>query len=186
MSNITIYQGSILDCDVDAIVSPSNSFLRSTVGSNGGLAGVIERAASAPMPNALGGFDIELPAQFVQDCGKLPLIATGDAKLTSAGSLTQFKGIIHAVGPIWGGGDIYEGDLLSLAYSSAIDRAAEAGFESIAMPAISAGIFGVPIDVVAREAIYTTYCREVNVTFALMGEDHVSAFEYWHDKLRTI
>lgn len=166
---IRIHQGSIIDCDVDAIVSPSNSFLHSTVGHNGGLAGVIERAAIGPVP-----------CSFADDCIALPLIATGDAKLTSAGALTQFKGIIHAVGPIWGGGDLYEADLLGLAYMSALYCAAEAGYKSIAMPAISAGIFGVPIEVVAREAVIAAKYNNtgnLDVTFALMGDEHVSAFE---------
>lgn len=167
---IQIHKGSILDCDVDAIVSPSNSFLNSTVGRNGGLAGIIEREALGPR-----GFH----SAFEKECRKLPLIATGDAKPTSAGAL-PFKGIIHAVGPIWGGGDLYESELLGLAYMSALDRAHEAGFTSIAMPAISAGIFGVPIDIVAHEAVVAALYNnsgKVDVTFALMDDKHVHAFE---------
>lgn len=183
MSNITIYKGSILDCEVDAIVSPSNSFLHSTFGQNGGLAGVIEREAMRPCISAQTGlYTDDRAEQLERECRSLPLIATGDAKLTSAGSLQTrngFKGIIHVVGPIWGGGDLYESDLLGIAYMSALDRAHEAGFKSIAMPAISAGIFGVPIEIVAFEAIIAARYNNtgnLDVTFALMDDAHVEAF----------
>lgn len=168
---IAIHKGSILDCDVDVIVSPSNSFLRSTVGQNGGLAGVIERSALDDPSNPFR------PGAFEEDCRRLPLIPTGSAALTCSGML-PFKGIIHAVGPIWGGGQFYENKLLFSAYTEALAIARQNDFESIAFPAISAGIFGVPIGVVAHQAVLAARCfYGIDVTFALMEDEHVEAFE---------
>jgi O-acetyl-ADP-ribose deacetylase len=67
--------------------------------------------------------------------------------VTGAGKL-PFKGIIHAVGPRFGEGD--EEYKLMQALGSAFARASERGWSSVSFPAVSAGIFAVPLDICAR------------------------------------
>jgi O-acetyl-ADP-ribose deacetylase (regulator of RNase III) len=63
--------------------------------------------------------------------------------------------ILHAVGPIWRGGDHGEAELLAGAYRSCLRLAEELGAVSLAFPAISLGIYGYPIDEGARLALQT-------------------------------
>ena len=72
---------------------------------------------------------------------------TGAAVATTAGKL-PFKAVIHAVGPRYGEGD--EEKKLVQALSAAFALAAERGWQSVAFPAVSAGIFSVPLDICAR------------------------------------
>jgi O-acetyl-ADP-ribose deacetylase (regulator of RNase III) len=78
---------------------------------------------------------------------KLGVIKTGSAVVTTAGKL-PFKGVIHAVGPRQGEGD--EEAKLVLALTSSFQRAKERGWDSVSFPAVSSGIFAVPLDVCAR------------------------------------
>jgi O-acetyl-ADP-ribose deacetylase (regulator of RNase III) len=73
--------------------------------------------------------------------------ATGSAVATTAGKL-PFKAVIHAVGPRFGEGD--EERKLAQALSAAFSLAADKGWPSVAFPAVSAGIFAVPLDICAR------------------------------------
>ena len=73
--------------------------------------------------------------------------ATGSAILTTAGKL-PFKGVIHAVGPRYGEGD--EEKKLFEALTAAFALAAEKGWTSVSFPAVSSGIFAVPLDICAR------------------------------------
>jgi len=107
---------------VDAIVNAANSNLAH----GGGLAGAIV---------ARGGAVIQ------EESNRLAPVATGNAAITSAGNL-PCRWVIHAVGPIWGEGN--EEASLRSAVRSSLDRAAELGATSIALPAISTGIFGYP------------------------------------------
>lgn len=67
----------------------------------------------------------------------------GDVAVTTAG-LLLCKSVIHAVGPTWRGGTQGEELLLQLAVRNCLSKAAELGYKSIALPAISSGIFGFP------------------------------------------
>jgi O-acetyl-ADP-ribose deacetylase (regulator of RNase III) len=107
---------------VDAIVNAANTNLAH----GGGLAGAIV---------ARGGAVIQ------DESNTLAPVATGGAAVTSAGAL-PCRWVIHAVGPIWGDGK--EESLLRSAVRTSLDRAAELGAASIALPAISTGIFGYP------------------------------------------
>ena len=80
---------------------------------------------------------------------------TGGAVATTAGDLPA-RFVIHAVGPVWHGGDRGEPELLASAYRSALDEAARVGARSVAFPAISTGIYGYPLaeaTAVAVEAV---------------------------------
>ena len=76
--------------------------------------------------------------------GPLP---TGSAVATTAGKL-PFKGVIHAVGPRHGEGN--EEAKLVQALTAAFACAQERGWASLSFPAVSSGIFAVPLDICAR------------------------------------
>ena len=125
-------RGNLLEEPVDAIVNAANGHLAH----GGGVAGIIARAAGAALQAESD--------RLVADQGPF---ATGSAVVTSAGKL-PFKGVIHAVGPRYGEGD-EEGKLVQ-ALQSAFACARERGWQSVSFPAVSAGIFRVPLDVCAR------------------------------------
>lgn len=160
----TLHRGSILASNVDYIVNPANSFLRH----GAGLAKVIADAA-APKDSAIR-------AGWWREQRKAPLIATGNAHMTSAGAL-PYKGIIHAVGPVWNGGQFYERQLLVSAYHKALDLAEKAGGKSIAFPAISAGLFGFPISSAAVHALFATRQTPLSVEFWLFSDQDLAAFK---------
>ena len=132
---IVIVHGDITEAHVDAIVNAANEHLQH----GGGVAGAISRR---------GGDSIQAQSsRWVREHGRVP---TGSAAITGAGRLPA-KYIIHAVGPIWGSGD--EEGKLAAAVTSALTLADEHGATSIAIPAISSGIYGMPKDVSARVLI---------------------------------
>ena len=107
---------------VDAIVNAANTNLAH----GGGLAGAIV---------ARGGAVIQ------EESNQLAPVATGEAAVTSAGAL-PCRWVIHAVGPIWGDGN--EEASLRSAVRASLEQAVELGATSIALPAISTGIYGYP------------------------------------------
>jgi putative ATPase len=125
-------RGNLLDEAVDAIVNAANGHLAH----GGGVAGVISRAAGPALQR-----ESDL---LIQKQGPFP---TGTAVVTTAGQL-PFKGVIHAVGPRQGEGD--EEAKLFRALVSAFACAKERGWSSVSFPAVSSGIFAVPLDVCAR------------------------------------
>ncbi len=79
---------------------------------------------------------------------------TGDAVATSGFDLPA-TWVIHAVGPIWDGGHAGEADQLASCYRRVLEVAAEVGARSVAIPAISTGVFGFPADQAAEIAVGT-------------------------------
>lgn len=179
---ITLHHGSILDSTADYIVNPANGFLRH----DGGLAKVIADAATNnrhPLSRSLTSSVEEIIDSYAAHKVKLalwrgdheraPLIATGNSHMTGAGAL-PYRGVIHAVGPIWNAGHFMEIDLLEMAYESAFESV-PVGY-SVAAPAISAGIFGAPIDVVARIAVAVAGWYDHDIEFWLFSQEHYDAF----------
>ena len=72
--------------------------------------------------------------------------------MTRAGRLPQ-RAVIHAVGPVWRGGDAGEAEALASAHRAVVARAGEGGRATIALPAISTGIFGYPVELAAPVAV---------------------------------
>jgi len=132
---IEIRLADITTLEVDTIVNAANSSLVR----GGGVDGAIHRAAGP-----------ELQAE----CRTLGGCETGSAKITRGYKL-KAKHVIHAVGPVWNGGDKGEDDLLASCYRTALALAAEHRLTSIAYPAISTGVFRFPPDRAARIAVGT-------------------------------
>ncbi|HEY3075552.1 MAG TPA: macro domain-containing protein [Burkholderiales bacterium] len=125
-------RGNLLEEPVEAIVNAANGHLAH----GGGVAGIISRAAGPTLQ--------EESDRLVAARGPFP---TGAAVATTAGKL-PFKAVIHAVGPRYGEGD--EETKLVQALSAALSLATERGWQSVSFPAVSAGIFAVPLDICAR------------------------------------
>jgi len=81
-------------------------------------------------------------------------LQAGQAVATTAGRL-EAKYVIHAVGPVWHGGDCGEAEALSSCYRESMRIADGLKLHSIAFPAISTGIFGYPVEQAAWVAIPT-------------------------------
>ena len=125
---IQIVQGDITTENVDAIVNAANERLQH----GGGVAWAISRK---------GGPAIQKESdEWIQQYG--PVLHSHPA-WTSGGHLPS-KYVIHAVGPVWGDGD--EDRKLSEAVTGSLRLADELKCSSIALPAISTGIYGFPKD----------------------------------------
>jgi O-acetyl-ADP-ribose deacetylase len=161
---ITLHRGDITtDSEADAIVNAANSSLLG----GGGVDGAIHRAAGP---------------ELLEECKPLGGCETGDAKITGAGQL-PVNHVIHAVGPVWNGGESGERDQLASAYRRAIELAAEHGDKRVAFPAISTGVYRFPLDQAAAISIdavkqaMTDHPEVEEARFWLFGDDAYSAFE---------
>jgi O-acetyl-ADP-ribose deacetylase len=160
MGQLSLVRGDITAQAVDAIVNPANSRMRG----GGGIDGAIHRA---------GG------PKILEECiRRFPDgLATGQAGWTTAGLLPA-RWIIHVVGPNYNAGQ-RDPELLASCYREALRVADELGAQSIAFPAVSAGIFGWPLDSAAEIAIGTvmsTPHRVSDVRFVLFSQDVYDAF----------
>jgi O-acetyl-ADP-ribose deacetylase (regulator of RNase III) len=129
------WQGDITNLAVDAIVNAANTAL--TRGS--GVCGAIFAAAGPELDDA---------------CAALGGCNTGDAVATPGFDLPA-TWVIHTVGPIWDGGHHGEDEQLASCYRRVLDVADEIGARSVAIPAISTGVFGFPADQAAQIAVTT-------------------------------
>jgi O-acetyl-ADP-ribose deacetylase len=164
---LDIVVADITTLNVDAIV---NAASRTLLG-GGGVDGAIHRAAGP---------------ELLAECKTLGGCATGSAKITR-GYRLKAGHVIHAVGPVWGGGENDEKELLASCYRTALDLAASNALTSIACPAISTGIYRFPADLAARIAVGTVAAEIAarprgitRVTFCCFspegGEHHKDAF----------
>jgi O-acetyl-ADP-ribose deacetylase (regulator of RNase III) len=132
-TTLELVEGDITAMDTDAIVNAANERLAH----GGGVAGVISRR---------GGPAIQRESDaWVRQHGR---VETGSAAITSGGSL-KARHVIHAVGPIYDGMG-RSAELLASAVRAALQVADDHSLKSVALPAISTGIFGYPMGEAAQ------------------------------------
>jgi O-acetyl-ADP-ribose deacetylase (regulator of RNase III) len=160
-TQLELVEGDITELEVDAIVNAANAQLQL----GGGVAGAIRTK---------GGPSIQ------EECDRIGGTPVGTAVMTGAGHL-RAKRVIHAVGPRMGEGD--EDKKLASAVRASLALADRRGLKSIALPAISTGIFGYPIDRAAR-VMLTEIQRFLQggtklerVVICLHGEEAFGAFK---------
>jgi O-acetyl-ADP-ribose deacetylase len=150
--------GDLTEQSVDAIVNAANTSLLG----GGGVDGAIHRA---------GGPEVLAECRLLGGCD------TGDAKATTAGRLPA-RWVIHAVGPVWRGGDAGEAELLAAAHRRSLQVARDLGARTVAFPAISCGIYGYPPELAAPVAVGA----------ARIFEDELDTirFVFLQDELRAV
>ena len=136
-TQVSVVRGDLTLERVDVIVNAANEQLEH----GGGVASAIVRRGGASIQ--------EESRAWVAAQGPVP---TGAVAFTGAGEL-RAHAVIHAVGPVWGVGG--EPALLATAVRRALELAAEQGYESISLPAISSGIYGFPKQLCAQVLLQT-------------------------------
>ena len=162
---ITLVRGDITEQAVDAVVNAANSSLLG----GGGVDGAIHRR---------GGPEILAECRTLRAShygGGLPI---GRAVATTAGRLPA-RWVIHTVGPVYSSSDD-RSDQLASCYRESLRVADELGVRTIAFPAVSAGVYGWPMDDAARIAVGTvrsTATQVAEARFVLFADDAYAAFE---------
>lgn len=162
--HITVVRGDITTMAVDAVVNAANSSLLG----GGGVDGAIHRAGGPAILAACR----ELRAGRLSD--GLP---TGQAVATTAGNLPA-RWVIHTVGPVWSAKDDRSA-LLRSAYTESLRVADELGARTVAAPAVSAGVYGWPVDDAAVQAVTAARATDTTVAelqFVLFSEQVLAAF----------
>ena len=168
---LELTQADITEQQLDAIVNAANSQLAG----GGGVDGAIHRRGGPAIM-------AETARRYPQGC------PTGSAVITSGGNLAA-RYVIHAVGPVWRGGQSGEPELLSSAYRCALELASQHGCRSVGLPALSCGVYGYPVDLASRVALATTKAflqqdpQLERVRFVLFSEGIYGAFACALDEL---
>jgi O-acetyl-ADP-ribose deacetylase len=165
-TTVRLLAGDITQVSVDVVVNAAN---RALAGGSG-VDGAIHAAAGPSVMAELREHDDGCP--------------TGSAVLTGGGDLPAHF-IVHAVGPIWRGGDAGEATLLASAVAGALDLVQEAGGHTVAFPALSCGVYGYPLQeaaTVALSSVRTWLATHPDsgisdVVFVLRGDAVMAAFQ---------
>jgi O-acetyl-ADP-ribose deacetylase len=159
---VSLLEGDITKIQVDAIVNAANT----TLLGGGGVDGAIHRVAGP---------------ELLAECRTLGGCPTGEAKIT-AGYHLPARHVIHTAGPIWGGGDQGEPELLARCYRNSLVLATKHQARRIAFPAISCGIYGYPIrdacQIAVRETAAYLETNELpeSVIFVCFGREIYDAY----------
>jgi O-acetyl-ADP-ribose deacetylase (regulator of RNase III) len=174
-ATVLLVKGDITEIETDAIVNAANSSLMG----GGGVDGAIHRK---------GG------PKILEECKRIRAtewpkgLPTGKAVITSAGNL-KAKHVIHTVGPIWRGGNRGEPQLLAQAYQNSLRLAVAKGLKTVAIPSISTGAYGYPVEDACRVALKAVKeflekeDRLDEVVFVLFSEH---ALEVYADKAEEV
>ena len=160
---VSVIEGDITKLQMDAIVNAANTSLLG----GGGVDGAIHRAAGP---------------ELLAECRTLGGCPTGEARITAGYRLTA-KHVIHTVGPIWGGGDRGEPELLARCYRNSLALATKHQVRKIAFPAISCGVYGYPIrdacQIAVRETLSYLDTNDFpeSVTFVCFGRETYDAYQ---------
>jgi len=167
-ATVRLVRGDITEMETDAIVNAANSSLMG----GGGVDGAIHRK---------GG------PKILEECKKIRTtqlragLPTGKAVITSAGNL-KAKRVIHAVGPVWHGGNCGEPELLAQAYQNSLQTAVANGLKTVAFPSISTGAYGYPVRAASRIALKAVkdFLEKEDkldtVVFVLFSEQNLKAY----------
>lgn len=158
MEHISLINGDITKANVDAIINAANT----TLLGGGGVDGAIHRAAGP---------------ELLEACYKLEEVGAvrcpfGEARISTAGKLPA-RFVIHTVGPIYNQFSD-PASILESAYAHSLDLALENGCKTVALPAISCGVYGYPPAKAAEIAL--TVCarkkyKPLTMTFYLFGDE---------------
>ena len=162
---IRLVHGDITKEAVDAIVNAANSSLLG----GGGVDGAIHRR---------GGPEILAECRTLRASRYGRGLPTGQAVATTAGRLPA-RWVIHTVGPVYAKSEDRSG-LLASCYRESLRIAASLGAATVAFPAVSAGIYGWPVDDAARIAVGAVRDSSEPVAearFVLFTPDVYAAFE---------
>jgi O-acetyl-ADP-ribose deacetylase (regulator of RNase III) len=160
-TQLELIEGDITELEVDAIVNAANDQLQLGTG----VAGAIR---------SKGGPTIQ------EECDRIGGTPVGTAVMTAAGNL-KARWVIHAVGPRMGEGD--EDKKLAAAVRAALALADRRGIRTIALPAISTGNFGFPVNRAARITLTEVHrflqggTKLERVVLCLHGEDAFAIFK---------
>jgi O-acetyl-ADP-ribose deacetylase len=173
-ARVTLRRGDITEQRMDAVVNAANT----TLLGGGGVDGAIHRAGG---PAILDECRLIRARQ-----GGCP---TGRAVMTTGGRL-PVRFVIHAVGPVWSGGQRDEDELLASAYRASLRLAAERQLRSVGFPAISTGAYRFPIEraaAIALETVFDFLTRERHeldeVRFILYSDADLAAWERVRQRL---
>jgi O-acetyl-ADP-ribose deacetylase (regulator of RNase III) len=159
-------RGDLTETDADVIVNAANPGLLG----GGGVDGAIHAAGGPQILEECRAIKAWLPD------GRLP---RGQAVVTTAGRLPA-RWVVHTAGPIWSASED-RSEVLRSCYRESVRLAAELGARSVAFPAISAGIYGWPMDDAARQAVAGVRAVDVEhlqeVRFVLFDDRALAAFE---------
>src|SRR4029077_2520774 len=134
-TTLRLVTGDIAEQDTDGVVTAAHWRLNKGMGTDGAI-------------HTKGG------PKVYEECRRIGGCPIGDAVITTGGHLKALH-VIHAVGPVWRGGDEHEPELLASAYCRSLQVAAQHGLHSISIPSISTGAFCYPIRLAAPIAMRT-------------------------------
>ena len=134
-ATLRLVTGDIADQDTDAVVTAAHWRLNKGTGTDGTI-------------HTKGG------PRIYEECRRIGGCPIGDAVITTGGDL-RARHVIHAVGPVWRGGDEHEPELLASAYRRSLEVAVQQGLRSISFPSISTGAFVYPLRLAAPIALRT-------------------------------
>ena len=171
-TRLRLVTGDIAEQDTDAVVTAAHWRLNKGTGTDGTI-------------HSKGG-----PAIY-EECRRIGGCPIGDAVITTGGNL-RARHVIHAVGPVWRGGDEDEAALLASAYQRSLEVAMAYNLRSVSFPSISTGAFAFPIRLAAPIALRTVvgFLRRAphvleEVRFVLYVREDATALAVFSDALEA-